>query len=168
MLLGSSRGEELPQLPPLRTARARFPRMPLKHLEGSSHRTRSCLMHFLHDTHPLPTSSSPQAAPASVSTAIICSACFVGLTDSLVSRHPMKVGPLSCRVMSPEGSTPIHLITRWRSLLSSSFTRLTIGSSHDSLSLPGAIRVYHVPRVSQSGLDPPSSPAVLLSTTGKA
>jgi hypothetical protein len=54
-------------------------------------------------------------------------------------------------VMSPVGSTPIHPITGWRSLLPSSSSRTPVGLPYGSRSLPGGVRGSHVP--SQSHTD---------------
>ena len=63
----------------------------------------------------------------------------------------MDVCPLSRRVMSPVGSTLIHSLTGWRSLLPSSPARTSIGVPYGSLSLAGDVRGCHVP--SQSHTD---------------
>jgi hypothetical protein len=47
----------------------------------------------------------------------------------------MEVCPLARGVILSNDATPIHLITRWPSLLPSSFTRTPIGSSYDLLSI---------------------------------
>ena len=63
----------------------------------------------------------------------------------------MDVSTLSRRVMSPVGSTLIHSITEWPSLLPSSPSRTSIGLPYGLLSLTGDVRGCHVP--SQSHTD---------------
>ncbi len=64
--------------------------------------------------------------------------------------------------LSRGGIPPICPITEQRSLAPSSWTRISIGSSHKLLSLMGEIRAYHVPVLCPDGLGPACSPVRLL------
>ena len=75
-------------------------------------------------------------------------------------RDQRKVSTLWRGVMLPVGSTPIHLITRWHLLSSSSHTRSPVGLSCGKLSLKGGLRAYHVASERQSGLGRASPPVV--------
>src|SRR5262245_3006552 len=90
-----------------------------------------------------------ESAPVSVATAVICFLSSEGWPNSLVMQDQMDVSTLSRRVMSPVGSTLIHSITEWPSLLPSSPSRTSIGLPYGSLSLAGDVRGYHVPSQSQ-------------------
>jgi len=92
-----------------------------------------------------------ESAPVSVATAVICLLSSGGWPNSLVMQDQMDVSTLSRRVMSPVGSTLIHSITEWPSLLPSSPSRTSIGLPYGLLSLTGDVRGYHVP--SQSHTD---------------
>src|SRR6266849_4504794 len=59
------------------------------------------------------------------------------------------VSALARGVMLPRGSTPLHPMTGWRSLLPSSHARTPIGLPYGSLSLAGDVRGWHVPSQSQ-------------------
>ena len=100
-----------------------------------------------------------ESAPVSVATAVICLLSSRGWPNSLVMQDQMDVSALSRRVMSPVGSTPIHPVTGWRSLLPSSSSRTSIGVPYGSLSLAGDVRGSHVPSQSHTNglgaLSPP-------------
>ena len=94
-----------------------------------------------------------ESAPVSVATAVICLLSSGGWPNSLVMQDQTDVSalsrgviPTSCR---PWGSTPIHPITGWRSLLPSSHARTPVGSPCGSRALAGGVRGCHVPFQSQ-------------------
>src|SRR5438445_13046730 len=87
--------------------------------------------------------------PLSVTTAVICLLSSGGWPNSLVMQDQMDVSTLSRRVISPVGSTLIHSMTEWPSLLPSSHTRTPVGSPYGSFSILGGVRGYHVPSQSQ-------------------
>src|SRR5574341_745769 len=76
-------------------------------------------------------------------------------------RHQMEVCPLSRGMMSPEGATPLPLVTRRLSLAPSSCTRSPIGLPYGSLSRLGELQAYHVPSVYLHGEGLISTPEVL-------
>ena len=90
-----------------------------------------------------------ESAPVSVVTAVICLLSAGSWPSSLVTKDQMDVCPLARGVMLRGRSTPIHLITRWRSLLPSSYARTPVGLPCGSLSLAGDVRGSHVPSQSQ-------------------
>ena len=71
-----------------------------------------------------------------------------------------EVCPLSRGVMLPGSATPISLITKERSLSPSSSIRSSIGVPYGSLSLSGALRIFHVPLVCLDGLGSARSPVM--------
>ena len=109
-----------------------------------------------------------ESAPVSVATAVICLLSSGGWPNSLVMPDQMDVSTLSRKVMSPVGSTLIHSITAWPSLLPSSPSRTSIGSPCGSLSLTGDVRGCHVPSQSHTdGLGALCPPVALLPMTRK-
>src|SRR5712691_9155926 len=104
------------------------------------------LWHNLHHTRLEPPHRHRlESAPVSVATAVICFLSSRGWPNSLVMQDQTDVSALSRGVMSPVGSTPIHPITGWRSLLPSSSSRTSIGLPCGLLSLTGDVRGSHVP-----------------------
>src|SRR5216683_4150297 len=91
-----------------------------------------------------------ESAPVSVATAVICLLSLRGWPRSLVMKDQMDVCSLARGVMLRVGSTPIHPITGWRSLLPSSSSRTPIGLPYGSLSLAGDVRGSHVPAQSHT------------------
>ncbi len=85
-----------------------------------------------------------ESAPVSVATAVICFLSSRGWPNSLVMQDQTDVSTLSRGVMLHRGSTPIHPITGWRSLLPSSSSRTPISLPYGSLSLTGDVRGSHV------------------------
>src|SRR5712691_2376304 len=90
-----------------------------------------------------------ESAPVSVTTAVICLLSSGGWPRSLVMQDQMDVSPLARGVMLPVGSTPIHPITGWPSLLPSSHSRTPLSLPYDALSPRGDVRGSHVPSQSQ-------------------
>jgi hypothetical protein len=69
--------------------------------------------------------------------AVICFVSLASLPSYLVMKDPMKVCPLSRGMILPVGSIPIHSITEWHSLLSSSSACHPIDWPYGSFSLAG-------------------------------
>jgi hypothetical protein len=113
-------------------------------------RTPGCGPTFTIRAWSLRTVTRWESAPVSVATAVICLLSSGGWPNSLVMQDQMDVSALSRRVMSPVGSTPLHPITGWRSLLPSSPSRTSIGLPCGSLSLAGDVRGCHVPSQPQT------------------
>src|SRR6266851_6620389 len=90
-----------------------------------------------------------ERAPVSVATAVIGFLSLRGWPRSLVMQDQTDVSALARGVMLPRGSTPLHPMTGWRSLLPSSHARTPIGLPYGSLSLAGDVRGCHVPSQSQ-------------------
>jgi hypothetical protein len=101
--------------------------MPLKPLPRPLAEPGGALAPHLHDTGLEPASVTCRR-PHQQQAAVICSVSQAGCSDGLVRRHPREVSPLSRRVISPEGSTPIRPITGRHSLPPSSFTRRPVGN----------------------------------------
>src|SRR5215831_12577465 len=133
------------------------PCMPLKPCQRSLRnavvppRTPGCDTTFTIRAWSLRAVGRSESAPVSVTTAVICLLSSGGWPNSLVMQDQMDVSTLSRRVMSPVGSTLIHSITEWPSLLPSSPSRTSIGLPYGLLSLTGDVRGCHVP--SQSHTD---------------
>src|SRR5215468_9523841 len=162
-----------PTQPP-KNGTCKFPCMPLKPCERSlrnavvPQRTPGCGPTFTIRAWSPGTVIRWESAPVSVATAVICLLSSRGWPNSLVMQDQMDVSALSRRVISPVGSTPIHPITGWPSLLPSSHSRTSIGLPCGSLSLTGDVRGYHVPSQSQpNGLGALCPPVALLPMTRK-
>src|SRR5499427_6945958 len=146
--------------------------MPLKPCERSlrnavvPQRTPGCDTTFTIRAWSLRAVSRSESAPVSVATAVICLLSSGGWPNSLVRQDQMDVSTLSRRVISPVGSTLIHSITEWPSLLPSSSARTSIGLPCGSLSLAGDVRGCHVPAQSQTnGVGALCPPVALLPMT---
>ena len=149
----------LPAPPPLRTGRAPFRCIRLKH--EPTHLLRHAVnLIGLEDTctvrepSQLPMclgggsrTSKDHYGPAD-SSALLPDA---GWRSSPVRPHQREVCPLSGGVLSPAGSTPLRPITGRHSLAPPSFTRSPMGSPYGSLSLAGGLRAYHVPQLERPG-----------------
>src|SRR5215471_1154325 len=120
--------------------------MPLKPCERSlrnavvPQRTPGCDTTFTICAWSLRAVNRSESAPVSVTTAVICLLSSGGWPNSLVMQDQMDVSTLSRRVISPGGSTLIHSITEWPSLLPSSHARTPVGLPYGSLSLAGDVR----------------------------
>jgi hypothetical protein len=160
---GSGKEVRSPSPPPLRTARAPFRRMQLKH--WATHLSRHAVACIglegnLHDTTPGPAAEMPSVAAGAPAGAFTTPP-----TVLLPCPRRLADGP---RAPTPEGSrpafawgdvaTPIRPITGRPSLAPSSSTRSPVGWPYGLPTPRGRVRAYHVAPLKPRGLGPASTP----------